>query len=812
MTALLLHDLLIVQLAVSDGATVNVTTPSINPAEKFEPDAINVLINGLWVVSLTTSLVVALAAVLVKQWLHRYISFPSGTPGLRSHVRQFRFMGLEKWRVRIIVGMLPIIMHISLMLFFAGLALFYVPLRASLAWTVGTIAVLVCVLYLVSNTLPIIFPQCPYQTPLTDFIHRVCQIVPFGVQSIRHYCFATYRSIRKLAVPSRQQSSMASDHLQSKLKSLTQIESDTVRDAHATLCVDALDWLYQMSSNPTVHTLVLHSMSGLPAASRSYAVTKWSDATNMQIRHHQLLQQASQIPGQPWVLERLCRSILFLPMGIEGVSIEDVFIEKSDDWDPRIEAAIWLSAYELSFHTHSIDIFISHDDNSIDFFIRHSEVLMHPLIWEGIIRLVLNQFRRHKHSGVNGFSLAQVLSLVIVPPLATGPSASLMTGPQVIWMRLQSRFWDTILETRLLAPYDSALHAPISSYHRTLIAAGKLALFNIRQYRDVIDDFTIAQHQHLELLTCVVRLITRPTKEPNTRFWMPYLHNYLLVDFDLLISVLEEFRDVSVSSSLPLWLDHIRSFYVQSSRLPEFQFPGLDCFLHSWAGFYDCVQYDSEFSYYQVSHLETPINVMGNALFRGHEEAYQLFISRGWIGIIFTDWVICGEIYGDLCWVITGYARGLFNMTSNSSCREFCEYLHQPQNLLLAFMLMVEPRATAARQWNFSYPLDDPVVQLAKICPTHTSWSDCDTALKAILAWAQSPNAELSLFPWPHSLQSLETTEAFRKYPLVEWIARRFSSQAMPENLEAALSVLHEVLENAVHVSLITLGCGGVLY
>ncbi|KAF9031088.1 hypothetical protein BDZ89DRAFT_949035, partial [Hymenopellis radicata] len=124
MSALLLHDLLLVQLAMADGGTVNVTTPSINPAEKFEPDAIDVWINGLWVISLTTSLVVALAVVLVKQWLHRYMTFPSGTPGLRSHVRQFRFMGLEKWRVLIIIGMLPIIMHISLMLFFAGLALF----------------------------------------------------------------------------------------------------------------------------------------------------------------------------------------------------------------------------------------------------------------------------------------------------------------------------------------------------------------------------------------------------------------------------------------------------------------------------------------------------------------------------------------------------------------------------------------------------------------------------------------------------------------------------------------------------------------
>ncbi|KAF8900594.1 hypothetical protein CPB85DRAFT_1228382, partial [Mucidula mucida] len=128
MSALLLHDLLIVQLSMVNGATVNVTSPSVNPARKFDPDVIDVWINGLWVVSLVTSLVVALSAVLVKQWLHRYMTFPSGTPGLRSHIRQFRFMGLEKWRVRIIIGMLPIIMHISLMLFLAGLALFYVQL------------------------------------------------------------------------------------------------------------------------------------------------------------------------------------------------------------------------------------------------------------------------------------------------------------------------------------------------------------------------------------------------------------------------------------------------------------------------------------------------------------------------------------------------------------------------------------------------------------------------------------------------------------------------------------------------------------
>ncbi|KAF9027805.1 hypothetical protein BDZ89DRAFT_1160572 [Hymenopellis radicata] len=376
-SALLLHDLLVVQLTMADGGTVNVTAPSINPAEKFEPDVIDVWINGLWVVSLVTSLIVALAAVLVKQWLHRYMTFPSGTPGLRSHVRQFRFMGLEKWRVRIIIGMLPIVMHISLMLFFTGLALFYVPLCVSLTWAVGTLTVLICVLYLISNTIPIIFPQCPYQTPLTDFIHHIWQVVQFGIQSIRqlwrkiiHYCFVVYCRNRKLAIPSDHQSFMASEVLQYQSKLLAQLESDAVQDAHDTLAVDALDWLYHMSSNPTVHSLVLQGISGLPADSCSYAVIKWSDATSMQSQRHQLVREALSsldFPGQPWVVERLCRSYLFLPPvgDSEELILQSILIKESHDWVPRIRAATWAI---LGF------------SNPHDLFSSHSELLSSSLV------------------------------------------------------------------------------------------------------------------------------------------------------------------------------------------------------------------------------------------------------------------------------------------------------------------------------------------------------------------------------------------------------------------------------------------------
>ncbi|KAF8915677.1 hypothetical protein CPB85DRAFT_1217349, partial [Mucidula mucida] len=161
MSATILFEILAVQRAIANGPAEHIpASTAMNPQNAFAPNSINVWINGFWSVSLACSLGVALAAVLVKQWLHHYMSLPSGTPGIRSHIRHFRYMGLEQWRVRVIIGMLPLIMHISLALFLAGFTTFFIPLRTSIAYAIGTITVVLCVLYLASNALPIMFPNC----------------------------------------------------------------------------------------------------------------------------------------------------------------------------------------------------------------------------------------------------------------------------------------------------------------------------------------------------------------------------------------------------------------------------------------------------------------------------------------------------------------------------------------------------------------------------------------------------------------------------------------------------------------------------
>ncbi|KAF9049242.1 hypothetical protein BDZ89DRAFT_885538, partial [Hymenopellis radicata] len=124
-TAVLLHDMLELQrAALLENSTESVSTSSQDPNTPFTPPASAVWCIGLWAVSLALSLTTAMLAVLTKQWLHHYVSQPSGSPRDFARVRQFRFIGFERWRVPLIISLLPFLLHISLAMFFCGLVIF----------------------------------------------------------------------------------------------------------------------------------------------------------------------------------------------------------------------------------------------------------------------------------------------------------------------------------------------------------------------------------------------------------------------------------------------------------------------------------------------------------------------------------------------------------------------------------------------------------------------------------------------------------------------------------------------------------------
>ncbi|KAJ3769678.1 hypothetical protein FB446DRAFT_617727, partial [Lentinula raphanica] len=90
--------------------------------------AADIWINGLFFASLSLSLATALLSVLVKQWLQAYTDISSGNAKERAMICQFRYTGFIEWKVPAIIGILPLVLHISLGLFLIGLCLYIAEL------------------------------------------------------------------------------------------------------------------------------------------------------------------------------------------------------------------------------------------------------------------------------------------------------------------------------------------------------------------------------------------------------------------------------------------------------------------------------------------------------------------------------------------------------------------------------------------------------------------------------------------------------------------------------------------------------------
>ncbi len=146
-------------------ANQTVGDPTPTPSPPFQPSLTAKRVNVLWFASLIISLSTASLAILVKQWLRAYIAFASSSPQGQLRIRFFRRGGLETWRVFGIASMLPLLLQLSLGLFFVGLCFF----TADIDPIIGNTALpLVCAwaFLLITFTIsPIFSARCPYKTP-----------------------------------------------------------------------------------------------------------------------------------------------------------------------------------------------------------------------------------------------------------------------------------------------------------------------------------------------------------------------------------------------------------------------------------------------------------------------------------------------------------------------------------------------------------------------------------------------------------------------------------------------------------------------
>lgn len=307
-SAFLLFESVQIQRAIATGVPVqSVPVSPINPTSQFKPSVTDSVVNGLWFTSLALALSTALLAVLTKQWLYQYTSLTFGTPRERCRLRQFRFQGLEIWKVALIIELLPVLIHIALALFLAGLVIFLIPLKLEVAWAIGVITGITYACYILSVLIPIWDPQCPYTIPLTIYLRDSWKSLRYGWHWLMDFGLSyetrgrkvytivigdtakLFKTLYPAAAPrlykscsdifsnilrhSKKVKSLIKSRLRLRfqfsqtdlyLRSHREHEANVVRQNGSVVDAGAISWLYTVSSNPSVRRITTQAIGGLP--------------------------------------------------------------------------------------------------------------------------------------------------------------------------------------------------------------------------------------------------------------------------------------------------------------------------------------------------------------------------------------------------------------------------------------------------------------------------------------------------------------------------------------------------------------------
>lgn len=151
----------------------------------FTSSSRDLWLNGLWFTSLALTLVTALAAGFIKQWLNYYSADIIGSsPKVRAMTRQYRYRGLVRWGVPQIIESLPVLMNTSLFFFFIGLILYTQDLSGArgVTWTLVVVTLLSFLTYILSSLFPVWMPHCPYKTSLTKVYGWSIKLIWFMIR------------------------------------------------------------------------------------------------------------------------------------------------------------------------------------------------------------------------------------------------------------------------------------------------------------------------------------------------------------------------------------------------------------------------------------------------------------------------------------------------------------------------------------------------------------------------------------------------------------------------------------------------------
>ncbi|KAJ7745605.1 hypothetical protein DFH07DRAFT_977425 [Mycena maculata] len=126
---------------------------------------------SLLYISLGSTLLAALLAVLGKQWLMYYMAAGErGTLEARGLERQRKFDGLRKWKFDMVMQVFPLLLQFGLFLFAAGLSVYLWTSHVSLAIIALVMTSLGSIAYISLLLSAVVSPDSPFQTPLAPLV------------------------------------------------------------------------------------------------------------------------------------------------------------------------------------------------------------------------------------------------------------------------------------------------------------------------------------------------------------------------------------------------------------------------------------------------------------------------------------------------------------------------------------------------------------------------------------------------------------------------------------------------------------------
>jgi hypothetical protein len=156
-------------------------------------------VNYVWFISLSFTLVSALGGVLAKAWLAKYAPASPGVSSSDACERHLRALRAHQWHFGALIGGIPLLIQLSLFLFFVGLVPFIYDNNHGISYAILILIILTAAIYLFGTVLPWFSPACPFQTTMSDFIPGVIGRARYKKDRASSYDLGTANSSQSLS-------------------------------------------------------------------------------------------------------------------------------------------------------------------------------------------------------------------------------------------------------------------------------------------------------------------------------------------------------------------------------------------------------------------------------------------------------------------------------------------------------------------------------------------------------------------------------------------------------------------------------------